>query len=274
MPDLRLPAISHSFSRDYDALTAGLRPGYAGAPYSFVRYGDGEYAIMTGTFHRAKTDGWKWRNGETWISRALRTTISDAPPGYYVGIVSEPHNPTLHHRLLRLVGTPQCNVTFAELFCFANYRRWKGEVAEIVKGCCVVGSYDTADIQVPARPQQWTEGLVEQVVREMMERCPRGTVRPFIFAAGPMSNIVIWEYWRATQGTYQKPYQRQVVVDVGSAMDEHFGRFKTRHHHWMRLRISRWKPNWKMRHSDDLLITRLRTRGKRKLPDVGHVGQA
>jgi hypothetical protein len=247
--------LTKNFERDYDAMVSGLDANYSGQPYCFVRFGDGEGAIIFGEKHTAHTDGWQWLHGEDWISRSLQRSLSTVMPNYHVGVTCEACNPNWHFRLMEYVKTPTCNVTFAELWYYRNYRRWK---FHDISRCCVVGSYEHADIQVPQRPQQWTEAVIEGVVRRMLaER------RPILVAAGPLACVVIWRYWEATQDF---PKRRQVVLDVGSSIDERFGKFKTRKYQWFRLRISRWAPSWKVSNDHDLLIARLR---KRKRATVG-----
>jgi hypothetical protein len=245
--------LNKGFRHDYEAMLEGISPGYQGSPYAFVRFGDGEGSIIYGQNFNAKTDGWEWRSGNTWISQELVHSISAVMPDYHVGITCEPCNPAWHHKLMEFVETSDCNVTFAELFYFANYRHFK---SVDISRCCVVGAYEKANIQIPTIPSLWTESEIEHVVRAMLAQR-----RPMLIAAGPMACILIHDYWRATRSADDGV--RQTVIDVGSAIDERFGRFKTRKYQWMRLRISRWSPKWKVSNSDDLLVARLRKRRKR-----------
>lgn len=258
--------LTKSFARDYDAMVEGLLPGFAGVPYAFVRFGDGEGKIIEGRRHYAKTDGWKWTPAElrqhtAWIPRALAASLEDVMPDYHVGIPCEACSPEWHYRLLERVRTPYCNLTFAELFYYSNYRRWK---AFDIRRCCIVGHFDGASIKVPKTIAEWTEATIERTVREMMAE-----KRPILVAAGPMACILIHNYWRATQGAFCRAVERQVVIDIGSAIDERFGRWKTRTYQWMRLRISRWSPLWKVSNHHDLLISRLRMRRREHRRNLG-----
>jgi hypothetical protein len=227
--------LQQDFTADFAALTAGLRPGYSGPPYAFVRYADGEAAILFGRRHRARSDGWRvsHRNCSSFrgpLFGALCCTL----PGWYVGITAEEHHPKIHEELLQWVKLPLSQVTFAEIFIFANYREFQRSFAPEEYWIAAPAHCNT---HVPPDAVE-TEWDYRPAVDDLIERADR----PILVAAGPVANAIIWDYWQRCPDS-----RKQVILDAGSAIGL-----------WVHRRYTRtfqrpgsvgyrdWRPKWKV----------------------------
>lgn len=245
-----MPTLTRDFRADYAALIAGILPGYYGPPYAFVRFADGEGAIMFGQQHAARSDLWAWSEGDSRKRRhrqlvdGLHAAISyvdpsptfnaarqRVPPGWHVGITAGEHHPEWHRRLLPLAKVPIERISFAEIFGFGNYNKFVH--LDWCECFTVGGRIEKHDLQVPKRPNDpaWPK-MIGDVVKEL------GKVRkPILVAAGPWAKVLILKYWQETP-----PDDRQVILDVGSAL--RLTHRRTRAYHGRRSELRRWEPRW------------------------------
>lgn len=221
--------MQQNFTSDFDALAAVLHPDYSGPPISCSRFGDGEYAIMNGMAHCAKSDGWHWGGQDHDLRNLLfqSLTAGSELDNYYVGISAANHHPKAHEwyaRKLSKRGVPASRVTFASLFIFANYERFR----RLHLGhCCIIGrgSKDMlCDIPHDPADPAWPK-LCEELAAELVESCHPN---PILVSAGPWSGPLVLRYWQLTTG---KLDQRQTIIDVGSAIDEITRGRRTRRYH-------------------------------------------
>lgn len=134
------PRFSQDFYADFDVAMAGLSPSYSGQPYAFVRYGDGEAAIMRQIAHRAKSDGWRWDGQEHPLRQRLIDSLACRLPGYCIGVSAYNHHPYAHEWYLeQLVDLPPERLTLASLFIFANYERFQDVTTNLANFCVVSG---------------------------------------------------------------------------------------------------------------------------------------
>lgn len=226
-----------NFATDFDQLAAGLIPSPTnpGLPFAFSRYGDGEAAIMFGKCHRAKSDGWDWRGQQPQLSNLLLDSLHCTTYGYYIGIVAESHDSASHHDLLKHCRLPDESVTFAEIFNFSNYKRFRE--LPLRDRCFWVGpSKCDADVPADAVMTGWDwKPLVKYLVANVR--------KPIIVAAGPLANVIVHQYWLATAN---KPSARQTIVDVGSAISQVIHSRRTRQYHHAGHHLASWSPSWKM----------------------------
>jgi len=232
-----MPKLTQNFTTDFDALTAGLAPDYAGEPYAFSRFGDGEASIMQGVGHRAKSDHWEFRNSAEiplLLMAGLRDAALYSSPGYHIGVIAEDRSAQQHEFLLSLARrTPLERITYAGIFIFSNFKRWQ---EKNISHCCVVSSHATADIRVPPHPTAptWFTSLNSIVAKMQAEQ------RPILLAAGPWACVLVHRYWADTP-----PARRQVVIDVGSAIELSMSKRRTRRYHNPRHPNADWVPAWK-----------------------------
>lgn len=227
-----LPICRQDFAADFDALTVGLRRGYDGPPYAFVRFGDGEAAIMRGDPHAAKSDGWEFRGGVNLLAPVLLAAARCSLPGFYIGISAEEHHQDAHRYLRQTVVTTAERITFAELFIFANYDRWR---SLDLRHCLTVGSGGVFYVPPDAVVTDWDyRPTVDALIGE--------AGGPILVAAGPVANALIYDYWLRCP-----PDRRQVVLDVGSAIDERMKKRRTRRYHAPGSDKRRWRPLFSLR---------------------------
>jgi hypothetical protein len=234
-----MPTFQQSFRTDFEAVVAGLLPGYGGPPYAFARWADGEAAIAFGREHAAKSDGWSWPAGKrTLLSESLIDALAYDAEGWHVGITAEEHHAGEHAELLRYVAVPPERVTFAEIFIFANFARWQ---QLDLSHCLAVGCGPDADFRIPADAigEDWLwHGLADELIEAGAQQR-----RPILVAAGPVANVLIYEYWRRSA---RRAKDRQVILDVGSVLAERMQGRRTRVYHRANAWQARWEPKWKV----------------------------
>lgn len=261
---------TQSFTEDFDLLTSVLHPDYSGPPISCSRFGDGEYAILRGMAYKAKSDGWQWGGQRHSLQNdLLRSLVAGAElPGYYVGISSENHHPRAYRWYAKQIdnhGVPVTRITFASLFIFANYERFR----RLDLSHCVTVGRGSADLIVPSSPA--AESWPEQIETLVDILC--GVECPILISAGPWASIIVHRYWKLMKDNPD----RQTIIDVGSAMDERLHGRRTRRYHlpdnpqrnWIPRMENEQKPVVVIRHEgrkfriagisdDDLLFRRWR----------------
>jgi hypothetical protein len=223
-----------NFTTDFDLLAAGITHPQDTLPFAFARYGDGEWAVMSGRCHRAKSDHWEWRGQQPKLSDRLRQTIEYTAMGWHVGIVAESHDAPSHQPLLDACRLSYDQITFGEIFNFSNYKRFR---ALPLRSCFWVGPRK-CDLHVP-EDAVLTGWDWLPVVKYLIQRVRQ----PIIVAAGPMANVIIHEYWRATENM---PSVRQTIIDVGSGLAEFIHDRRTRRFHNPGHHLHNWSPTWKL----------------------------
>lgn len=236
------------FGPDFEYATAGLRAGYRGDPYCLVRFADGEAAILGDRRYQTRADHWSWRAGANPSFQALlRDSLALDLPGWCVGVTARDCHERDHAELMRLVTVPPDRLTFAELFCYANFMPFQRLDPA---GWWVVGpnagqrfgerghSFSPHAMKLLAgkRVRGWA---VLGAALWWMLTVPRG---PIVLACGPAAKVLAMQYWRATAGDQ---FERRVVVDAGSAMDWHLRERLTRTYQRQKHELSRYTPIWR-----------------------------
>lgn len=200
--------------RDFEALLRSKDP------IALVRFGDGEGALLTGKAHVAANDEWSVRAGPHWITSDLRASLVRNSPGYCVGL---PPNCCLREYVVlhEQARAPLGQRTFATLFLHGNLHRMR-ELYDHYKPIAVG---NIGQIRVPARTVESGCANIDKIVDEMLR-----VERPMFVSAGPLANLIIDSYWQR-----QTVDRRQVVLDVGSALDVFLTGKPTRYYHEGRL---------------------------------------
>lgn len=197
---------------------------------------------MAGRGHVAKSDGWKWPEGQQgWLAARLFAALRCNLPGWNIGITAEEHHPREHAEFCEhLDFDADGHVTLAEIFIFANYQRFR---SLDLSRCLFVGpSVDDDGFQIPLDAisrigrvdNHWSwSPIVDRLIRKA--RCP------IIVSAGPIAKPLIHEYWRKCPED-----KRQVIVDVGSATDEQVRGRRTRAYQKPGDARAEWRPKWKI----------------------------
>jgi hypothetical protein len=216
---------NRDYTTDFDQIVAGLLPDYSGAPYAFARFADGELGLMTGRPHRAKSDHWIFSGGFSPLAEPLRQSLGCVIPGWHVGISCPCHQADDHREFRRLMGNfrlphlPPDRVTFATIFVGQNYYRFRDLNLDFGR-LCVVAHANASGPQFTL-PQSGIEPAWlgwDAIVDELLKVGSDGERRPIIVAGGPLSNIIIHQYWlRMADRNFEGA---QVIVDIGSAADK------------------------------------------------------
>jgi 2-polyprenyl-3-methyl-5-hydroxy-6-metoxy-1,4-benzoquinol methylase len=183
---------------------------FFGPPFAFARFGDGERAICAGT-PIVSQDGWSYDGKDSPLAAELNAALRYGPPDYYLGISDGCCDKASRDWYLERINVPLSQVTFANIFVNGNYRRFR----ELDLGGAAIVSCRGGDFTVPEdvlRTPFDSDALVERLL---------AVDRPILVSAGPAAAVVIHKYWRRAP-------RKQVIVDVGSAIDELTKGCKTR----------------------------------------------
>lgn len=209
------------FVTDFDVIVDRWR---ACEPFAFVRFGDGEAAILRGRKRPFRT----MRASEKWQSdqlqgafrTALRESLCARLEGYAVGVLCPHCSDVSSQYLWEQVGDDRDHCTFAEIFGNANWPRvpWIDLIEET--NTFVVGSSKKCDLRIPIDLPNNMK-LIDEVVAQLLE-----LDRPIAVCAGPAANVIVHRYWQRVA-----PERRQVCIDLGSTLDPWLHIDKTRGHH-------------------------------------------
>ena len=197
---------AQDFRRDFEQFD------FFGQPFAFVRFGDGERAICSGSAVTAQ-DGWSYPGGPSQFAAELNAALRFNDPGYYLGLSDACCDRASHEWYLGQITAPLSQVTFANIFVNGNYHRFR----QLDLGDCALVASSGGDYWVPENILESNFNLDKLVERLLSVK------RPILVSAGPAACIIVHKYWQRA-----KPEQRQVIVDVGSAIDELTKGHKTR----------------------------------------------
>jgi hypothetical protein len=197
-----LPRFIHDFAADFGQLIK------ADEPFAFVRFHDGEYALIQGIVYDAKS-GWSV-DGPSWLQFPLRDALEQDPSldGYYIGI-SPPSDCSEAASFYRQkVKLPGWRLTFATMFQAANYKKMAQLLRRYENPYVVACKNGDAIVPENGVRSGWD---VDALVAKLLKI----EGRPIFVAAGPCANVIIHKYWKQ-----QDPGKRVTIIDVGSAIDK------------------------------------------------------
>jgi hypothetical protein len=198
---------TQDFRRDFEQFD------FRGPPFAFARFGDGERAICMGSAIRAQ-DGWAYAGGPSKFACDLNAALRYNDPDYYLGLSDSCCDRAAKEWYLAQIAVPLSQVTFANIFVNSNYTRF---IRQLDLDDFTVVAPDGGDFWVPEDVVNSDFDLDRLVERLLAVR------RPILVSAGPAACVIVHKYWdRAT------PEKRQVIVDLGSAIDEMTKGRKTR----------------------------------------------
>lgn len=187
---------------------------FNGEPFALARFGDGERGFCMGR-PTPCCDGWYYDGSDTPYALKLRETVRADLPGYYIGISCPCCDPESHKWYLENVRAPLWRVTYANIFVNGNYKRTKKLLKRLFRTGVALVSSKGGDYTVPENainPEFDYSGLLEELFR---------VDRPILVAAGPLANILVYEYWRLAP-------RKQTIVDIGSVLDRKIQGRRTR----------------------------------------------
>lgn len=197
-----------------------------GEPFAFARFADGERAICMGQSIRGQ-DGWSFDGKNQQFAAELNAALRFEAPDFYLGISDACCDRPAKEWYLTQIVTPLKRATFSNIFVNANYRRFRHLD---IRDMAIVAS-EGGDYWVPE--DVMTGGFdLDRLVDRLLS-----VDRPILVSAGPASCIIIHKYWL-------RAAKKQVIVDVGSAIDEQTKGRKTRQYQTPGTRTAELVCRW------------------------------
>jgi 2-polyprenyl-3-methyl-5-hydroxy-6-metoxy-1,4-benzoquinol methylase len=212
---------TQNFLADFDQFD------FHGPPFAFVRFGDGERSICRG-LPLVNCDGWQYDGRASQFAADLNAALTYSAPDYYLGISDGCCDRESRDWFLERRKVPLDQVTFANIFVNGNYRRFRAlDLAHAALVSCAGGDFTVPEHVINTDFD--LDALVEQLL---------AVDRPILVAAGPAACVLIHKYWQRAGA------RRQIIVDIGSALDEVVRGRRTRGYHHPEsptaTRICRW----------------------------------
>lgn len=206
---------------------------------ALARFADGEASVLKNITVGNK-DGWLYKKDKNLIFRRdLRHTLRCSDKNYLYGISCTCCDKVNHEFLLNSVRAPPENLTYSNIWVNANYSRFNEQFIPALKASkksiilCSGSKARVSDLKqfipvvdfipIPGNCITYWEKYREQIrgLLDLKATQYRGAI--FLFAAGPLSEILIHEMWLANQ--------QNVYLDIGSTLDPlMFGRNSRGYH--------------------------------------------
>lgn len=212
-----MPAFRHRFADDLRAID------WFGEPFALARFGDGEISCIEGLEYEPYgsmfgTETWKG-DGAAPLRKELRLALKADVEGYYVGVPPICCQAVWSGRTRAYVQAPPERQVAATIFSYSNHARFH-EIARQsgLREKAVLVAGKGGDIGVPLdaiNHRSWLEPTLEELFKV------KG--RPILVAAGPAACVLVHQYWLRAPDP-------QVIVDIGSVLDEELHGRGTRMH--------------------------------------------
>ena len=210
-----------------------------GEHYSLSRWGDGELKILENKFIDLRDK----KNGEFRydpnlpeydnVRDKLISSYTERDNGYYIGVACPccAGRRTFKH-MKKMSGQDEGNLTWANIFVNANYRHFLGRFVPEMENHDVImvvnHKADTSKLSFDVErtyhvgTDAWYNDydVIECIKRDYSD----ASDKVFLFAAGPLANILTYELWfnMSKDNTY---------IDIGSTLDVQMGMRGTRGYH-------------------------------------------
>lgn len=219
---------------------------------AFSRAADGEANVMKNNTIGNK-DGWLYKKDKNLIFRAdLRKSMLCKDPGFIYGISCTCCDVVNHDYLLKLLKTDRCNMTFSNMWVNANFPLFKEHFFKAIKKSgkdVIICTNKKAKIknleahipvkdfiQIPGNCVTYWEEKRDNI-RALLDlhASSRGN-SIFLFAAGPLSEILIYEMWQINP--------LHILLDIGSSIDPILFDRQSRNYHNDSSEFSQRVCNW------------------------------
>lgn len=186
---------THDFQEDFKKIDLKRHP------FALARFGDGEMAICSGRAVKV-SDGWSFGGGENQFSSLLNQALRADLEGFHIGISCRCCDAKGNAWYRANVQAPEERWTFANIFANGNYDAFlKLDLANTALVSCRGG-----DVSVPQHAIHDNLDL-DEILCQLF-----ALDRPILVAAGPLSCILIHQYWLRAP-------RKQVIIDIGSSLD-------------------------------------------------------
>lgn len=206
---------------------------------ALARFADGEASIIKNMTVGNK-DGWLYKKDKNLIFRRdLRRSLLCTDKNYLYGLSCTCCDKENHQFLLNSVCAPPENLTFSNIWVNANFpvfnQRFMSVLRESKKPVviCSGSKARVSEIErlvsirdfipIPGNCVEYWEKN-RNMARGLMDlKASQHTGTIFLFAAGPLSEILIYEMWQANP--------RNIYLDIGSTLDPLLFRRNSRSYH-------------------------------------------
>jgi len=201
----------------------------SGEHFSLSRWGDGELMILNNEFIdiRSKGDG-EFRfdpniDGYDVLRKKMLLSYLNRDDEYYIGIACPCCVGEEKHLQMKLKsGQNEAHLTWANIFVNSNYQKTLNEFIPELRNhkVNIVVNKNSKFSELPFKPYCiWTVGTdawVEdsKVILKIKDYIESNNIENeiFLFAAGPLANILTYELWRYVS-------KKNTYIDIGSVLD-------------------------------------------------------
>ena len=199
----------------------------SGENFTFVRYGDGEVMLMSGTqvgpgTQAGTVDKWTSPGHQTLLGRDMRVMLSH--PEWIYGIPCSCCNDPLKHRIMCMIpDIPATQVTFANMFVNAAYPVFEQWVSTIKRSVVLITNEDGKGRPYPFEHKAhmllpddcvnvWEDDVHRtSLITEAQQLAQANDNTLFLFSGGPLKVLIHYMYEANPNNAY---------IDVGSAIDK------------------------------------------------------
>lgn len=207
--------------------------------FALSRFADGEANILKNNTIGNK-DGWLYKKDKNLVFRAdLRRSLQCTDPGFVYGISCTCCDEPNHRFLLEQIKTARENLTFSNIWVNANFPLFHEHFFKTLISTgkdivlCTNSKAKTKNIRdvLPIRDfipipgncvHYWEEK--RDYIRGLLDlKGSTSRDRIYLFAAGPLSEILIYELWQINP--------KNILLDIGSTLDPLLFKRKSRVYH-------------------------------------------
>lgn len=208
------------FRQDFQELLALIKRK---EPFAFVRFGDGEVALMEG-WKRNNRDGWSSGTPQSRkLGRELRQVLSRRDDRFYIGTLCRGDRPGLVKYLWPRIRQQKKYVTYARIFSYGNYIEARGFFLQnMTEGVVLVGHSNGSgkkiggmkvdeyySVKSDAVGQWSTSNAMLKADWDKLAASHNGKL--FILCAGPLAKMAVAQMWDCNRDNR--------YLDVGSLFD-------------------------------------------------------
>lgn len=199
---------THNFIDDFNKIY------FEGEPYAFLRMADGERAFGMRVPIKSRRCGFEYDGTDTNAAKRISQVVKENVPGLYFGISCPCCDPKGAAWYREQVTCPDWQLSYSNLFANANYQRFQAlDLKNTVLVACKNGDFTVP--QHAINPEWDYRSLLQALFK---------VNKTILVAAGPIKCGLIYDYWT------QAP-NRQIIIDIGSALDMKIHGHPTREYH-------------------------------------------
>lgn len=223
-----------TFKGDFDIFVNKIKNN---EHFALSRWGDGELMILEnkGIDLTQKGDGEFKYDPSSTVHMMMRESMINAytykEKDYYIGVACQCCVGKEKFDYMRnLSGQPEENLTWANIFVNSNYKYFLSDLLPALKDkkIILVANTKSKPENLPFKIEQFNpigtdawvgnSGLIQKLIMDISKFNVRDYI--YIFAAGPLANIMTYELWK-----YNK---NNTYIDIGSTLDKFLGLTVTR----------------------------------------------